>query len=244
MESIGNEFLAEVMNTLNSLSARVNELEREVAALKGEAPAEETEAVDIDFEFDIDAQDIPDFPDLPEVPDLPQIPEVPAISEVYEVPQIPEVTEVPEVDVTPEVPEVAATPEVTVASEISEPAETMRAELFVTEEPVIKTLNDVKASKRKKTVAETMSNKVAWRTAIAGSPVKDIRSAISMNDRVMLINSIFREDSMLFQDTVAKLNAMESLDEALGYIESVFPEWDMSSDAVYRFMMAVRRKIR
>lgn len=229
MESIGNEFLAEVMNTLNSLSARVNELEREVAALKGEAPAEETEAVDIDFEFDIDAQDIPDFPDLPEVPDLPQIPEV---------------TEVPEVDVTPEVPEVAATPEVTVASEISEPAETMRAELFVTEEPVVKTLNDVKASKRKKTVAETMSNKVAWRTAIAGSPVKDIRSAISMNDRVMLINSIFREDSMLFQDTVAKLNAMESLDEALGYIESVFPEWDMSSDAVYRFMMAVRRKIR
>ena len=86
--------------------------------------------------------------------------------------------------------------------------------------------------------------KPEWYTAIPGPEVKDIRSAISLNDRVMFITTLFRDDSMLFQDVVSKVNAMTSLDKVADYLTSTFPEWDMYSDMVYRFMMAVRRKLR
>ena len=74
-------------------------------------------------------------------------------------------------------------------------------------------------------------------------PVKNIISAISLNDRVLLINVLFREDPMLFQETITKFNSMGSLGEALAYISENFPEWDMNTEPVYRLMMAVRRKL-
>ena len=92
-------------------------------------------------------------------------------------------------------------------------------------------------------VMDVMAEKQAWRTDRPGMPVKNIISGISLNDRVLLINVLFREDPMLFQDTIAKLNAMGSLNEALEYISGNFPEWDLNSEPVYRLMMAVRRKL-
>ena len=65
-----------------------------------------------------------------------------------------------------------------------------------------------------------------------------------MNDRALFIRSLFRGDPMLFSNTVTRINIMESLDEVLACLRDEFPEWNMDSDVVYRFMMAVRRKIR
>ncbi len=107
----------------------------------------------------------------------------------------------------------------------------------------VRTLNDANSSRAHKTVGESRGSQ-AWRTDIPGPEVKDIRSAISLNDRVMFISTLFREDSMLFQDVVSRINAQVSLDKVVSYLEETFPEWDMNSDLVYRFMMAVRRKIR
>lgn len=84
----------------------------------------------------------------------------------------------------------------------------------------------------------------AWLTDMPGTPVKDVRSAISLNDRVMFISTLFREDSMLFQKAVSMINAMSTMESVSDYLTAEFPEWNMNSDAVYRFMMAVRRKIR
>ncbi len=92
-------------------------------------------------------------------------------------------------------------------------------------------------------VMDVMAAKQAWRTDRPGMPVKNIISAISLNDRVLLINVLFGEDPMLFQDTIAKFNAMGSLSEALAFIAENHPEWDMNSEPVYRLMMAVRRKL-
>ena len=44
--------------------------------------------------------------------------------------------------------------------------------------------------------------------------------------------------------TLTRINSMETLDEAVDFICSEFPSWDLNSDLVYRFMMAVRRKVR
>ena len=92
-------------------------------------------------------------------------------------------------------------------------------------------------------VMDVMAAKQAWRTDRPGMPVKNIISAISLNDRVLLINVLFGEDPMLFQDTIAKFNAMGSLSEALAFSAENHPDWDMNSEPVYRLMMAVRRKL-
>lgn len=108
----------------------------------------------------------------------------------------------------------------------------------------VKTVNDANSSRVHKTIGESHTGTRAWLTDMPGPEVKDVRSAISLNDRVMFISSLFREDSMLFQDVVSKINAQTSIDKVASYLEETFPEWNMDSELVYRFMMAVRRKIR
>ena len=94
------------------------------------------------------------------------------------------------------------------------------------------------------TVKDRLSEKEAWRKDMPGQPVKDVRSAVSLNDRALFIHTIFREDPLLFSRTVTEINAMDTLEQVVDYLSANFPEWDMDSDLVYRFMMAVRRKVR
>lgn len=95
-----------------------------------------------------------------------------------------------------------------------------------------------------KAVIDAMSLGAAWRTDIPGPEVKSLRSAIALGDQVMFIARLFRKDSALYQDTVDRLNRTNTLSEAISYLSETFPEWDLASDDVYKFMMAVRRKIR
>lgn len=95
-----------------------------------------------------------------------------------------------------------------------------------------------------KVIADQKYGNEAWRKDMPGPEVKDVRSAISLNDRVMFISTLFRDDSMLFQDVINKINALTTLEKAVQYLKENFPEWDMDSELVYRFMMSVRRKIR
>lgn len=95
-----------------------------------------------------------------------------------------------------------------------------------------------------KVIADQKYGNEAWRKDMPGPEVKDVRSAISLNDRVMFISTLFRDDSMLFQEVINKINALTTLEKAVQYLKENFPEWDMDSELVYRFMMSVRRKIR
>ena len=211
--------------------------------------------------------------DLPfvDTPDVVEVAEVTEIADVAEV-AIEEPVAEPEVEVQPAVEEVAddmpaaepvevsvelldevpAEPEVEEAPAVEavvepEPApEAPAAEedddmpLFAEPQPLFEAaLNSPKA---KKAVIDVMTDKQAWRTDMAGSPVRDLLSAISLNDRVHFIKTLFRDDAVLFQQTRAKINAMSSLDEVVDYVTANF-DWDMSSQPVYRFMMAVRRKV-
>ncbi len=105
-----------------------------------------------------------------------------------------------------------------------------------------KSVNEAK--KPKKAVIDVMSDKLKWKTDIAGSAVKNIISAISLNDRAQFINNLFKQDPSKFQEAITRLNGMSSLDEAEAYINETYPDWNLHSDVVYRFMMAVRRKLR
>ena len=91
-------------------------------------------------------------------------------------------------------------------------------------------------------VIDAMIAKQPWRTDMPGSPVRDIRSAISLNDRILFINYLFGEDPMAFQEMLTQLNAKTSFDEAAAHAIAAHPEWNLESDTVYRFMMALRRR--
>lgn len=167
-----------------------------------------------------------DFADVQE-PESQEIPEV-----------VPEPEQEPVVEPEPEpapVPELAPLPEVFPESDDDD------LPLFAEPESIFEAAQ--KSPKARKAVLDVMEDKQAWRTDMPGAPVKDILSAISLNDRVQFINVLFNEDPALFQQTRSMINTMETLDQAVEYITSTF-DWDMSSQVVYRFMMAVRRKVR
>ena len=128
-------------------------------------------------------------------------------------------------------------------AEIAEeaPAEP-EVELDLFGEPVLR-VNEKLGAGRSRSVGEKMEQKEAWRTAMPGAAVKDVRSAISLNDRVLFIRELFGGDAGLFQKAVDEINAMGSLDEMVAYVNERHPGWDLDSDTVYRLMMAVRRKL-
>ncbi|MBR5397019.1 MAG: hypothetical protein IK145_04120 [Bacteroidales bacterium] len=166
----------------------------------------------------------------------------------------PQVEIEPQIEVEPEVePEIVEEPvpveepeAVDVLDDIpQEPIDLSITDIDIPEgdipEPVKPILDTAKADTA---VMDVMAERQAWRIDRPGSSVKNVISAISLNDRVLLINVLFGEDPMLFQDTIAAFNNMQTLDEALSYINANFPDWDMDSEPVYRLMMAVRRKLR
>ena len=163
----------------------------------------------------------------------------------------PEPEALPEPEAEPEAaaePESAAEPEAEPVQEEDDEPFSLFGEMFgaapARKPSRSRTLNEANASRASGAVIDLQTDRPAWYVDMPGPEVKDVRSAISLNDRVMFIANLFREDSMLFQDVVNHINGMSDLHKAVAYLQSTFPEWDMGSDAVYRFMMAVRRKIR
>ena len=112
------------------------------------------------------------------------------------------------------------------------------------EEPVAEPAPQPKPRARKPKVSDEGHAAVpAWKTDKPGAPVKNIRSAISLYDRALFINTLFKEDYSQYDKTIADLNAMTDMDEAEAYLAERFPDWPASSDVVYRFMMSVRKKL-
>lgn len=96
----------------------------------------------------------------------------------------------------------------------------------------------------RRTVADAALPKgYQWQSDLPGGAVSNVLSAIGLNDRLLFINTLFGEDAALFRSTVDEFNAMSSFDEALAYVTEHFPDWNLSSEPVYRLMMAVRRRL-
>ena len=139
------------------------------------------------------------------------------------------------VDVTPE-PVVAVEPE---------PADTQN-EPVVESDPVIESdpvvLNPPVILSEAKNLPDDTEH-YPWRKDNPGMLVKNIRSGISLLDRAQFIGTLFQEDFSLYDSTIACLNEMDNLDQAVAYVKEHFPQWNLGSDVVYRFMMAVRKKL-
>ena len=260
MENREQQILSEIKAMMASIRIQLEKLDAKMAELQQTIDPEDASAMPIDLEIDdvemveqpvevLEEDDLP-FVETPvetpveapveapvEVPEVETVIEEPVVEEPVVEPVVEEAVEEPAVE--PTVPEEEP---VTVEEEpeTAEEDDDDDLPLFAEPKPIFEAAQD--SPKVKKAVIDVMTNKEAWRTDMAGSPVRDLLSAISLNDRVQFINVLFDEDPVKFQQTRAKINAMTSLDDVVAFITANF-NWDMSSQVVYRFMMAVRRKV-
>ena len=251
MENKERQILSEIMDLMASVRSQLELLDAKMAELQQVVGQEDMDMTPIDLDID-------------------DILVEPVTAEVDVVVEEPVAVEEPEDDLPDDDLPFDDIPEIMVSSE--EPVEEPLAEPVAepvedsVEEPVVETVEEevveddddlpifaepepVKPvapieQKPKQAVIDSMTDRQAWRTDMPGTQVKDIRSAISLNDRILFINMLFSQDPMLFQDALTRINQMGSLDEVVEYVMAERPEWDLESETVYRFMMAVRRKIR
>ncbi|MBR2856714.1 MAG: hypothetical protein IKB85_04720 [Bacteroidales bacterium] len=247
------EMLEMKMSQLQDMDVALMELsENQNDETEGEAHEDVHEDVhdDVVMEVSFDIMDMDIAPEPESEPESLQEPD-----ELPEPEEIPEPDDLPEPEVLPEpIPEVEASPipddlpeadplpaffassvPVEPEAELPAPAPMNHVPSEIIETPV--------KDQAPMAVIDAMAEKQAWRTDMPGTPVRDIRSAISLNDRILFINYLFSEDPIAFQETLTSLNSMPSFDEAVNYLVVKHPEWDLESDTVYRFMMALRRRL-
>lgn len=261
MENREQQILSEIKALMSSVRLQLEQLDVKMAELQQVYDPQSVEVEEIDLGFDMPEiafvaagevveaaaeavkDDLPfyDTPQTCEVEDIPEASEVegPEFSEV-EVPEEVEIEAEAEEISEVEVPESPAAE----VEDIPEIEEEEDLPLFAVEEEAPATLLETAiAASPKSAVIDVMTAKQAWRTDMPGSPVKDIRAAIALVDRALFINKLFGEDAAAFMETINAVNQMTTLDEAVEYLASAHPTWNFESDIVYRFMMAIRRKV-
>ncbi len=76
---------------------------------------------------------------------------------------------------------------------------------------------------------------------IQSKPIRNIGSALGVNDRFKLIKELFNGDKDSFQNTIGILDGASNFNEAFNYIDATF-DWDMEEDSVQLLLDLVRRK--
>ena len=221
MENNRTEILREIESELASLKRQVLALEEKVEALRQAPVQEETPVEESDFtDMEIGVSDLPEPEPLP-VPEPEPVP----VPEPVEGPEPePIIEEIPE-QVRNEEPEPVPEPvEGPVGGPVAEPVEAPEAP-------------------KPAPVPRPETERLPWRLDKPGMSVKNLRSGISLYDRALFIGTLFKEDYALYDKTISELNALSSLDEAVDYLLERFPDWNLKSDIVYNFMMAVRKKL-
>ena len=236
MENRQQQILSEIQEMMSSIRTQLEKLDAKMSEFQQSFDSEGVMSAPIDIEIDDEylAAEVVEQVEL-------DLPETVAESETVVEPE-PEPVDDPEPVMEPEpieVPEPVVEPKPVAEPVVEEDDDDLP--LFAEPESIFEAAQ--KAQKPRKAMIDVMEDKEAWRTDMPGAPVRDVLSAISLNDRVQFINVLFDEDPSKFQQARARINSMSTLDEAVSYITSTY-SWDMGSQVVYRFMMAVRRKVK
>ncbi len=88
---------------------------------------------------------------------------------------------------------------------------------------------------------QTLGDAIARPRKKLGTPVSDLRQAIGINDKFLMIRDLFGGDGALFDATISALNAQESLDDCMIYIAENFA-WNPESDSAKLVMELLERK--
>lgn len=116
------------------------------------------------------------------------------------------------------------------------PLEAIVAEQMPLAPEVLKpTLNDVLAEKTETTLANKYGQE----------PVTDLKSIISLNDKLVFVKDLFNGYSLAYQEAVDTLNRLDSLEEAKKYLFANYEEqnhWNEHEATVGRFYEVLARR--
>ena len=221
MENNRTEILRELEAELAALKEKVLQFETRLEAFRQLPVEESVEALAEESDFTDLELGVPDLPEPVEM-DLPAD-------------DLPESVAEPVAEPVPEPEPVAEPVEATEGPESRpEPEPEPQPEPQPEPEP---------APKPAPVVPRPETERLPWRLDKPGLSVKHIRSGISMYDRALFIGTLFKEDYALYDRTIGELDTLTSLDEAVDFLLERFPDWNLKSDIVYNFMMAIRKKL-
>ena len=81
-------------------------------------------------------------------------------------------------------------------------------------------------------------------SSVAANKVSDLRTVININDKFCFMNELFHNNMKGYNDFILRLNAIDSREEALSYVEGIAAQyaWDNESLAVKTFYSIFDRK--
>ena len=240
MDKSHTELLGEIRSELEKLKEALSALELKLAECEAGATEDAADFTD----FEIGSVDDGDLPEAEPVAVAEPEPEV----EVVEPEPVAEFEPEVEVELEPEVEvDFSVEPEPVVEPEPEPVVETEPAPAVVAEpepEPAPEPEPEPEPEPAPKPKAKPLAEgNYQWMQARPGVSVKHIRSGISLLDRAQFITILFKEDYALYDSTLATLESMDSLEDAVAYLMDQFPQWNYKSDIVFSFMMAVRKKL-
>lgn len=101
-----------------------------------------------------------------------------------------------------------------------------------------------KYQEEKKFINESLAEngrKADISSKITSKPIRNISSALGINDRFKLVNDLFNGDRDSYQNAINILDGASNFNEAFNYITSSF-DWDMEEESVQILLELVRRK--
>lgn len=114
------------------------------------------------------------------------------------------------------------------------------------QEKVVFELNDLMVEEGNASLNDTLkqeSHEVA--TKLQDTPVKDLRKAVSINDRHRFIHELFRDDETMYERSIKTINGFHIFAEAEFWIQrelKVKLGWDTSLELVKVFDQVVKRR--
>lgn len=76
---------------------------------------------------------------------------------------------------------------------------------------------------------------------LKNAPIPSIQSAINLNDKFLFIRELFKNNNLLYNQTLERLNNAKSYEDALTIVEREFA-WDMNEPLVQKLVELVKRK--
>lgn len=128
---------------------------------------------------------------------------------------------------------------------VVEPAKPVQEEItFVVEEveaPSIPVEQPTAQAEQPKQETPKFAQVTDLGSKLAQKPIKDIFSALSINERYMFRSQLFNNDQDLFMKSINTLNESKDFKTALEFIKTHF-SWDFESKDVQRFLSIVERR--
>ncbi len=124
-------------------------------------------------------------------------------------------------------------PTIVKSTEVITTSERLKNEILADKFPEQRiSINDMLSSfKQDKNIAALLKDR----------PVRDLKKAVKINDRIWYIKELFNNDSEKYNINIELLNQLDNLDQALAHIFTNF-EWDQNKKSTISFLELIYRR--